>query len=197
MGAVVAVAGVTAAFLTWQATQTLSRIEKRRWHADLTPEFDARVEGERLVLELTGPVGLDRLDEVTVTIRDQGGVDRQGQIIAGTVTGEDVVAHVWGPRRFDTAAKDQALGDTGRMARPHLIREVGSWHPLMLTPSQPAEWSAPTPQDRPAAIKRWGEDYADKPLRLLITCCREGHEPWHISRDVAPPSDGWPTPSWP
>ena len=35
MGAVVAVAGVTAAFLTWQATQTLSRIEKRRWHADL------------------------------------------------------------------------------------------------------------------------------------------------------------------
>jgi hypothetical protein len=197
IGVVLAVAGVTAAFLTWRAAHTLTRIETRRLHADLTPEFDASVKGERLVLAFTGPVGLDRLDEVTVTIRDEGGVDRLGQMIAGPVTREDVVAHVWAPRRFDTGAKDQALDETGRQARAHLIREVGSWHPLMLTPSQPPDWSAPTPHDVPAAVKSWDEDYADRPLRLLITCRREGHEPWHVPRDVAPPSDGWPMPSRP
>jgi len=148
-----------------------------------------------LVLAFTGPVGLVRLDEVTVTIRDEGGVDRLGQMFAGTVTREDVVAHVWGPRRFDTAAKDQALDETGRTARAHLIREVGSWHRLMLTPSRPPDWSAPTPHDVPTAVKSWGEDVADKPVRVLITCRREGHEPWHVLRDVAPPSDGWPMPS--
>jgi hypothetical protein len=194
VGVVVAVAGVAAAFLTWQAAQALTRIEKHRWHADLTPEFDAGVDGDRLVLAFTGPVGLDRLDEVTVTIRDEGGVDRLGRVIAGGPTREDVEAHVWGPRRFNTDAKDQALDDTGRSARPHLIRELGSWHPLVLVPSEPPAWSAPTPQDRPAAIKSWGEEYAGKPLRLLVTCRREGHEPWHVPLEVDPPSDGWPMP---
>jgi hypothetical protein len=197
VGVVLAVAAVTAAFLTWQAAQTLTRIEKHRWHADLTPEFDAGVEGDRLVLAFTGPVGLDRLDEVTVTIRDEGGVDRLEQVIAGGPTREDVEAQVWAPRRFNTAAKDQALDDTGRRARAHLIREVASWHPLMLVPSEPPGWSASTPQDRPIVAKRWAEDYAGKPLRLLITCRREGHERWHVPLDIAPPSDGWPIPSWP
>jgi hypothetical protein len=189
---VLAVAGVAAAFLTWRATHALTTIEKHRWHAALTPEFDAKVEGERLVLEFTGPVGLDRLDEVTVTLRDEGGVDRTGQMIAGTVAGEEVLTHIWGPRRFDTMAEDQALDDTGRRARAHLIREVGSWHGLMLTPSRPPAWSAPMPDDMALAVKCWGEEYADKPLRVRITCRRDGYELWHVNRDVAPPLGGWP-----
>jgi hypothetical protein len=194
---VLAVAAVAAAFLTWRAAHALTQIERQRWHADLTPEFDASVDGERLLLTFTGPAGLHRLDEVTVTICDEGGVDRLGQMPAGSATREDVVAHVWAPRCFDTAAKDQTLSNTGRTARAHLIRELGSWHPLLLMPSRPPEWSAPTPEDLPAAVKRWGEEYADKPLRLLITCRREGDEPWHVARAVDAPSDGWPTRSWP
>ena len=195
VGVLVAIAGVVATFFTWRATQTLARIEKRRWHEDLTPEFDVRIDDNRLAVAFTGPTGLGQLDEVTVTIQDNGGVDRFSQTHAGGPTRDEVAAHIWGPRRFDTDATDQALDDTGRTARAHLIHELGSWHPLLLSPTQPPGWSAPSSADWPVAVKAWARDYGDKPVRVLITCRHGAHEPWNVLHQIDPPPGGWPMPS--
>jgi hypothetical protein len=75
----VLVAGASTLYTRRQAAEAgkATAIEQRRFHADQTPEIalkcDARdAEGNQaeLMLELTGPAALDRLDQVTVRIRD-------------------------------------------------------------------------------------------------------------------------------
>jgi hypothetical protein len=38
----------------------------------------------------------------------------------------------------------------------------------------------------------WNGQYADQPVRLLITCRREGHEPWAVLCEVKAQQAGGP-----
>ena len=131
VGAVAAIAAVGAwwaARSSSQASAAMTAIERRRWHADLTPQFElaCRVtSGERATLRvaLVGPAALDRIDRVTVRIRDD--IPGRAPVTPGGPTAEEIARQVWGPYRFvpgvDGADQDRPLGRTvwaavGRLA---------------------------------------------------------------------------------
>ncbi|MEV8327683.1 hypothetical protein [Kitasatospora sp. NPDC056731] len=59
---------------------SLAAIEHDRWHRKLTPQIRlAFVPGtSTLQMKRTGPVGLDRLDQVIVTVQNEAGVKHTG-----------------------------------------------------------------------------------------------------------------------
>lgn len=82
-------------------------------HGELTPKCQvtlmetANSSGYSDV-RLTGG-GLERLDEVTVTILDDTDQDHRAHRLPDGVTQEQASAFVWGPWQFDTGASDQVL----------------------------------------------------------------------------------------
>src|SRR6266702_1209892 len=76
-----------------QAAAIMAEIERHRWHAELTPQFEVSCRATssdrtKLQVAFVGPPGLDRLDHVTITIRD----DLRGRkpVIAGSATAEEI-----------------------------------------------------------------------------------------------------------
>lgn len=65
------------------AANTTAALDSQRRHDELTPEFDITIavgetgigEDAKMRATLTGPAGLDRLDEVIIAILDEAGVD--------------------------------------------------------------------------------------------------------------------------
>src|SRR6185437_11233766 len=100
--------------------RALADIEQDRRHSEPTPRFRVRVEpwtagnneDLRLRIMLTGPTGLDRIDGLTVTIRDDHFRRGDGTLTAGGPTREEVKAQVWGPYRFRPGTgPDESLAD--------------------------------------------------------------------------------------
>jgi hypothetical protein len=89
LSAFAALVAAVAAVGAWKAAVTLAAIERHRWHDDLTPKFEVRCRvtgGDRAELRVAfvGPPGLDRLDRMTVSIRD----DIRGRAPVITSTGK-------------------------------------------------------------------------------------------------------------
>jgi hypothetical protein len=187
VGAVAAVAAVGAwwaARSSSQASAAMTAIERRRWHADLTPRFElaCRVtSGARAELRvaLVGPAGLDRLDRVTVRIRDD--IPGRAPVISGGPTAEEIARQVWGPYRFVPGV--DGADQTGRRVAPFGLL-LGDWRPLALERTPAPAWSAD-----PAV---WRRQFDDQPVRLTLACVREGDEPWTVPLEVqvedTPPS---------
>ncbi len=188
VGAVAAIAAVGAwwaARSSSQASAAMTAIERRRWHADLTPRFEVgcRVtSGERAELRvaLVGPAGLDRLDRVTVRIRDD--LPGRAPVTSGGPTAEEIARQVWGPYRFVPGV--DGADRTGRCVASFGLL-LGDWRPLALERTQAPTWSA-----EPAG---WRRQYDDHPVRLTLMCVREGDERWTVPLEVqvdqgAPPS---------
>jgi hypothetical protein len=77
----------------------MTAIERHRWHADLTPQFEltCRVtssERAELRVALLGPAGLDRLDRATVHIRDD--IPGRAPAMPGEPTAEEIARQIWG-----------------------------------------------------------------------------------------------------
>jgi hypothetical protein len=78
--------------------------EQCRRHAELTPQFEiACIVGEsgigdhgELSVTLTGPPGLDKLDEVTIVILDESGADHWGHGYPTGVGEAEARGFVWG-----------------------------------------------------------------------------------------------------
>ena len=101
--AATALTTVTAAG-SWAAAWKLTTIERHRWHADMEPRLNAYIASAcNLHIELLGPSGLNKLDEVTVTVRsdckhihgDSGQpgykfIDTDGKVEVGVITPVDV-----------------------------------------------------------------------------------------------------------
>ncbi|MHB1430636.1 MAG: hypothetical protein ACYCVZ_00750 [Streptosporangiaceae bacterium] len=165
------------------AAQALTAIERDRRHDELVPEFeitctaDSRLPDQAtLLVKLTGdraPV----LDSVVVTILDEAGQDRWGRGLPQGVGQEEAEAFVWGPFEFNTGASAQVVSN--RETRPrHYSRISGkNWDVLSLRATRPGRWMGKADAD-------WRRERKDDPLRLLLTCEREGYEPWTIQRDV-------------
>ncbi|XUM00249.1 hypothetical protein ACQ86F_25395 [Streptomyces venezuelae ATCC 10712] len=201
-------AGVIAAFLSlaaaaaaWEATgrasdtaeearrtaEIVARIERHRWLAELTPQFEFTLtkEGDRaakLLVHLAGPDPLGHLDSVTVRIGDDDydhtpTQQRLGYTNPNGPTPEQIAAHIWGPFRLRPRI-DQADEDGRELTFANL--GVGRGRPLALDRTMPGTWMEGKTYDS------WQQEYEGHPLRLLLTC-RRGEETWQIARTVDNP----------
>jgi hypothetical protein len=176
---IIAVASAAYARRQAIANERAAAIEGQRRHDELTPQVTVTCKGHAggrnadMILELTGPAGLDGLDEMTIRIRDDTTDHRPSP---GSQFGQEQISDViWGPYRFNPGLH-QASSDRR------------SYGPFNLPASEPysitLEQSIP-----PSWIRRGGwARYRNKPIRLEITCHRGGHPPWilHYKIDVEP-----------
>jgi hypothetical protein len=84
-----------------QVAESIARVEQDRWHTELTPKFEAEIDHGnsnaqqlKLVLRLIGPIGLDRLDEIVLSIRNDR--MREPSQLADSPTQEQIDQVVWG-----------------------------------------------------------------------------------------------------
>jgi hypothetical protein len=145
-------------------------IERHRWHADLTPQFETTCTATstgraELRVAFAGPPGLDRLDRVVVSIRD----DRRGRVpvTAGGPTAEQIAWQVWGPYRF-VPGVDGADQDGRGVAPGELV--LGDRVRFTLERTLPPPWAGDT--------DGWRRQYAGQPVRVTLTC--------HVPRTHSP-----------
>lgn len=181
---------VVAAFGAWRAAHrsaatadTVARIEQDRWHADLLPQFDIRIErieGDRgtLSVHLAGPVPLCGLDEIRIEIVPSDDMSRLATLPDGP-TQEQLDAQVWGPIRF-THGADGADVD-GRTVAPFQL-DVGKGRPFSIERTRPPRW-----QQGNDRADRWRDQWLNKPMRLVITCHKEGYKTWIVPYRVDVP----------
>lgn len=174
-----------------KAAKTTAELDSQRRHDELTPKFDISIEaGENGVSEhahmrvtLIGPDGLDRLDEVTITILDEAGKDHWGYGLPDKVSAEEAASFVWGPWEFNTGASAQVTDNRTTRPQPYSRPDGKNWDRLGLRRTRPGYWMGEmTPE-------QW-QRQQDGPVRLRITC-RRGHEQWTLLREVEvqePPS---------
>jgi hypothetical protein len=165
------------------AANTTAALYSQRRHDELTPEFDISIaagengvgEHAEMRVELTGPAGLDRLDEVTIAILDEAGVDHWAHGLPDKVTPEEARRFVWGPWEFNTGASAQVTDNRTTRPRPYSRPDGKNWDRLSLTRTRPGHWmGAMTPE-------QWQREQ-DGTVRLQITC--RGDEQWVLLREI-------------
>jgi hypothetical protein len=181
---------VVAAFGAWRAAHrsaetadAVARIEQDRWHADLLPQFDITFgpfEGDRATLSvhLQGPVPLCQLDEIRIEIVQSDDMSRVVTLPGGP-TQEQVDAQVWGPIRFTHGADGAPVG--GNTVAPFALA-VGKGQPFSVERTGPPHW-----QQGDDRVERWRSQWLNKPMRLVITCRKEGFKPWVVPYRVDVP----------
>lgn len=165
-----------------KTANTVARIERERWHADLTPNFEMTLTETggghaRLHVYLRGPDPLRTLDQVTIRVDDD---DNNRTIMQGYVGGptqEQIDSHVWGPWRF-TPGSDHA-GQDGRQVISEPMN-VGRGQPFSMERTHRGFWMGGTTDEF------WQQQYADHPIRLIFTC-RRGDEEWVVARQIDNP----------
>jgi hypothetical protein len=63
-------------------------------------------------------------------------------------------------------------------ARAYSVVTGKNWDVLTLSHTKPGPWMSGTSPDD------WRRRHAGKPVSLLITCRRDGYEPWNVPYDV-------------
>ncbi|MEU5496192.1 hypothetical protein [Streptomyces griseofuscus] len=196
------IAGSTAVFSAaagggaWMAARranntadAVARIEQDRWHADLLPQFDISIERgqgrDTLSVRLVGPPPLRRLDEICIEIAQSDDMSRIASLPGGP-TQDELDAQVWGPMRF-TYGSDGA-DESGKTVAPFALK-VGQGRPFAIERTRPPHWQEGN--DREA---HWRNQWIHSPMRLVLTCQREGFKEWVITRDVSVP--GQPRTRW-
>lgn len=182
----VLIAGVSMAYTKKQATgqATVAAIERDRRHDELAPVFavtcvvrETSGESADLRVSLTGG-GLDYLDEVVITILDEADRDHWTRGLPEGVSQEKAESFVWGAWEFNTGAGAQVVSNRETRPRSYSRTNGKNWDVLSLNPTRPGHWMTGTSQ------KNWQRQYRDHPIRLLITCRRQGYEPWLVQCDV-------------
>lgn len=192
-------AAVVAAFAAWQAraaakqanatARSLGKIERDRRHAELCPRFKISCEApptsaddRRLRISLLGPVGLDGLDELTVTIRNDQ-LHRGEAAISGGATPKQIEQHIWGPYQFTpmTGPDNELSDERGRATTYKRKLPVGEALVFQIQRTQPpprSEWNQ----------AQWREQIG-KTMRLSLTALHHEYEPWTIACEVDVPDD--------
>lgn len=182
----IAVAGASAVYAKRQAAsaarqaaeaEKVTAIEQKRLHVGLMPVIALTCETQsrdgrqaQMTLELTGPAGLDRLDEVRVRIRD----DMPRQPTPGSLQAEEHWEEViWGPYRIRSG-----LRDTDANGREHGPFPLPRNEPYRI----PLEHSFAPPWQ--TDWQSWRSQYQNAPVRLEIICVRHGYEPWTLTPEV-------------
>jgi hypothetical protein len=155
-------------------------LDADRRQAELTPRFRVTCEPSnpgsnsmRLAVNLIGPPELERLDGLTVVIRDDHPWRPQGTLLAGGPTPEQVAAQIWGRYRFtpgvgpgaDSVRGIPGADATGRSC-PTGGLPVGEELPFQLEPTWPPPWSQ-------QPLDAWQHQ-----MRLRLECHKEGRPSW-------------------
>lgn len=187
--AITAVAGTVAAFAAWRAAQrsnqtaeSLARIERSRWQTEMEPTFEITIKREQgehatLDVQLTGPHALRQLDEIIIEILASDDMLRDPLNPAGRPTAEDVRNHTWGPYRF--TPRTDGADEHGKSVAPFAL-VVGRGRPFAIEKTRAPLW-----QEGNDRAMRWWQSWDAKPVKLRLTCRREGHEAWVIPYDIA------------
>lgn len=162
-----------------RTADAVAGIEKERWQADLTPDFELDIvttgsNAPLLVLHLAAPDALEKLDEISLFIESdfrRVGVDESLQ--------PDVDRHVFGPMRFRPRV-DKA-DSSGRAVSLRDI-PVGRGTILALERTRPGHWMGNRSQES------WQAEFAGQPVRLRLTC-RRGDYRWTLRRRVPCPTE--------
>jgi len=165
------------------AAESTAAIDAGRRHSELTPEFEITcTAGENgiddhgeLRVTMTGPPGLDRLDEVTIAILDEAGADHWGHGYPSGVSEDDARRFVWGPWEFNTGASAQVTGNRTTRPRPYSRADGQNWDRLSLVRTRPGHWMS---MDQ----EQW-QKQIHGPVRLQITG-RRGGELWILLHEV-------------
>lgn len=180
-----AVAAGAALFAAWRANSAaehandtadaVARIERDRWHTELTPQFEITatelgpgVNRAALRMTLTGPAGLTRLDAVTITIRDDG----YTHLPCAGVTQEMLDATIFWPYQFEPGVDGADRGGRSVTTNP---TQIGDWVKHSLSGTPVPAWSN---------LEYWREQYRDEPVRLRLECQVAGFKPWYIATEV-------------
>lgn len=182
-----------------QTAGALADIEQDRRRSELTPWFRVRVEpwtaGNdqelRLRIMLTGPPGLDRIDGLTVKIRDDHFRRGEGTLLPGGPTREKIKAQVWGPYRFQPGTgPDEALADAdGRITAYEAQLPIGEELPYLLERTRPPTWASLTQE-------QWNESRGPV-IRIALEAWHTDHGRWNLpceidlSADHDPRYAGW------
>jgi len=184
--AVAAVAGVGSWRSSAKANQTsggLASIERGRRHDEVTPEFEVTCRERGTATDSADMrVSLKRgklegLDEVTVTIQDEADRDHWRSGLPDRFR-EEAEAFVWGPWEFNTGASAQVISNRTTKPRPYSHVTGKNWDRLSMTRTRPGSWMTGTSQED------WRRQTGDQPIRLLITCRRQGYEPWLVPYEI-------------
>jgi hypothetical protein len=172
-------AGASALYTRRQAAEAgkVTAIEQQRFHADQTPQIALKCEARdpdghqaELMLELTGPMALDRLDQVTVRIRD----DQPRQPTPGSLQQEEHWEEViWGRYRIRPGLRD--TDPNGRAHGPFRLPK-NEPYPIPLGQSIAPPWQTDW--------QSWRDQYRGAPVRLEITCVRDGYQPWVLTPEI-------------
>lgn len=154
----------------------VAEIEAFRHQAEIKPEFrlEARAVGDNSVelqIEFVASAGLERLDAVTLSIRD----DRVHLPAdhAGATPADELARAVWGPCRFRRAA--HSGDDTGRELLPFALA-LAETHIDFLERSPCPSWHDPA---------LWDLDHRGKPIRLKVIVDAGIHGRWTIPAEVS------------
>jgi hypothetical protein len=167
------------------AAAVTAALDTDRRHAELTPRFHitcgAWNQGSdklRLTVQLTGPVQLCALDEITLTIRNDQPWRDYHEPVAGGPTREQIDAQVWGRWRLTPhSVPDRGPGadENGRSStEPGL--SVGEALVYQLEPTQPPPWAH---QD----VDSWQAQMGSV-LRLTLDCTRDGYTRWVLPAEL-------------
>jgi hypothetical protein len=168
------------------AAGSLAEIERDRRHSELTPRFRIIVDPwgsgtdvRRLRVMLLGPPGLDRVDSLTVRIRDDHFRRGEGMLTAAGPTREQVKAHIWGPYMFTAGTgPDQARANaTGRVTEYDQALPVGEELPFQLEPTRPGSWMTGMTQ------QAW-QDQRGNVIRLAIVATHAEHGTWTLPCEI-------------
>jgi hypothetical protein len=151
-----------------KAADKANAIEAKRLHTELTPKLAISIilpESEfigaaTLEINLIGPAGLDRLDTVTTCIR------------------EDRIEHIPG-RESKKIYGPYIFLSGSRSAKP--IREYG---PFSLVKNEPYRTILQISALEATRPFRGRIDWRNRPVRVELTCLRDGYEPWKILTEV-------------
>jgi hypothetical protein len=165
------------------AAEKTAALDAERRHAELTPEFEITCAADQnavgdlgeLGVTLTGPAGLDKLDEVIIAILDESGTNHWGHGYPAGVSEDDARRFVWGPWEFNTGASAQVTGNRTTRPRPYSRTDGQNWDRLSLTRTRPGHWMSMSPE-------QWRQQRVG-PVRLQITC-RRGGEQWILLREI-------------
>lgn len=168
------------------AVETLASIERGRRHDELTPRLRLVCErmnygGQelRLRVALRGPYNLDRLDKLTVTIRNDHHKRGAGTSLAGGPSPDQIRKQIWGPYRFAPGSgPDNFLPDSlGRVTVYDDVLPLGEELPFVLEHTLPPSWMEGATQ------ADWLRDRSTL-IRLELLAEHTEHGTWRLPAEI-------------
>ncbi|MGI5213415.1 hypothetical protein [Plantactinospora sp. CA-290183] len=178
-----------AAWAAYQARISSSRlasIESQRRHSELCPRFNVTCErfnpgSDRLRMRvmLLGPSGLDRLDRLTIVVRNDHFRRGEGYLNPAGPSAEEIRQHIWGPYRFvpGTGPDDAQADTTGRETVYEDQLPVGEELPYEMEPTGPGHWMTGTTPEQ------WRNERGNV-IRLGFAAEHAEHGMWYLPCEI-------------